>query len=61
MIGEFESNGIIGLAPTTNDKSFIDQLYAQGQATELRVGLNYENPNDKSAVSTITFGAYEWD
>lgn len=25
----------------------------------MKVGLNYENPNDKSAVSTITFG--DWD
>lgn len=59
QIGNFEANGVIGLAPTNDEKSYIYQLYSQEQVSDLKVGINYENPEDKDSVSTITFG--EWD
>ena len=59
VIGNFEANGVIGMAPSDDEKSYIHQLYAQGVVEELKVGLNFENPADKGSLSTITFG--EWD
>lgn len=59
IIGTFEANGIFGLAPGSNEQSYIDQMYSQGQVANLKVGLNYEDPADDFAISTITFG--DWD
>lgn len=59
VIGNFDANGVIGLAPTNDRRSYIHQLYAQGQVNDMKVGLNFENPLDTDSVSTITFG--EWD
>ena len=61
IIGEFEANGVIGLAPADGEKSYIHQLYAQGEVEELKVGLNYENPADSSSVSTVSFGEWAFD
>ena len=44
IIGEFEANGIIGLAPHMHEKSYVGQLFEQGQIQKKIVGLNYENP-----------------
>ena len=44
QIGNFEANGVIGLAPTNDEKSYIYQLYSQEQVSDLKVGINYENP-----------------
>lgn len=48
LIGQFEANGIIGLAPGNNDKSYVNQLHDQGVIQERKVGLNYEDPDDTS-------------
>ena len=46
--GNFEANGVIGLAPTLDDRNYIRGLFLQGQILEQRVGMNYEDPNDLS-------------
>ena len=44
--GDFEANGIFGLAPVHDDRSYIRNLFLQGQINEDRIGMNYEDPND---------------
>lgn len=44
--GDFEANGIFGLAPVHDDRSYIRNLFLQGQINEERIGMNYEDPND---------------
>jgi hypothetical protein len=53
------------LGPGTNgknvDRSIVKQLYRAGQISELKVGLNYENPWDlDSFVSAIHFGYFDY-
>jgi len=45
--GAFPANGIIGLAPNLQEKSYVEQLYQQGQISDKIVGLNFEDPNDR--------------
>ena len=61
VIGNFDANGVIGLAPTGDSKSYIDGLFGQGVITDLKVGLNFENPSDRDQLSTITFGSWDFD
>jgi len=60
LIGTFEANGIIGLAPGNNDKSYVNQLHEQGAIQERKVGLNYEDPDDSNSISTISFGFFDY-
>lgn len=60
LIGTFEANGIIGLAPGNNDKSYVNQLHEQGSIQERKIGLNYEDPDDSSSISTISFGFFDY-
>ena len=60
VIGNFEANGIIGLAPGDDEKNYIHQLYAQGVVEELKVGLNFENPADFDSQSKIAFGGWDY-
>jgi hypothetical protein len=59
IIGYFEADGVLGLAPSLNGKSFIHHLHNQGQIEKMIVGLNFEDPANKQAVSSVTFGY--WD
>ena len=59
IIGEFTANGVLGLAPGEN--SYISQLHSQGQVPEMKVGMNFEDPSDKSSISTMTFGYFDLD
>jgi len=54
--GEFAANGILGLAPSRDEKSFVRQLFDNGVIDQEVVSLNLEDPNDKSIDSTIGFG-----
>jgi hypothetical protein len=58
--GEFEGNGLFGLAPSEPDTSYVYQLFQQGQIDQPIVGLNYENPLDKKVVSQINFGYFDY-
>lgn len=60
ITGEFGANGILGLGPSNDKRSYVNQLYYQGQIDEQVVGLNYENPADKTAASTVTFGYLDY-
>lgn len=60
ITGEFEANGILGLGPSNDKRSYVNQLYYQGQIDEQVVGLNFENPEDKSSASTVTFGYLDY-
>lgn len=51
---------MFGLAPTNDDRAYINQLWNQGQVADLKVGLNFENPEDKDQVSTVTFGYWDY-
>jgi hypothetical protein len=47
VIGEFAANGVVGLAPSKDDKTnFVANLYSQGVIDHMVVGLNFENPLD---------------
>ena len=60
VIGDFEANGIIGLAPNTQNDAYVNQLFMQDQIKNKFVGLNYEDPEDDNSVSTITFGHFDY-
>ena len=59
--GNFNANGIVGLAPHMGDKSYVEQLYNQGQIDEKIVGLNFEDPTDHTMVSTVSFGFIDYN
>jgi len=59
--GHFSANGIVGLAPGGNEESFVNHLFEQGQIPKRVVGLNFEDPTDRSQVSTITFGYIDYN
>ena len=58
-IGELQADGVLGLAPSLEGRSYIEQLYKGGEIEKMLVGLNFEDPANRQAVSTITFGY--WD
>ena len=60
IYGEFTANGIVGLAPGLSDKSYVEQLFKQGQIEKRIVGLNYEDPTDKAVQSAVTFGYIDY-
>lgn len=60
LIGEFQANGVIGLAPNSHDKSYVNQLHQQGAIENRQVGLNFEDPDDAASISTITFGYFDY-
>jgi hypothetical protein len=41
VFGDFNANGILGFAPSNNDKSFIKALKDQGQIKKAIVSFNY--------------------
>jgi hypothetical protein len=51
LIGSFEANGIIGLAPNSHELSYVNSLFEQGVIESKKVGLNFENPSDTTSVS----------
>lgn len=48
IIGEFEYNGVIGLAPNPKNGAYVNQLFMQDQIEHKFVGLNFEDPDDNS-------------
>lgn len=60
IIGDFEANGVIGLAPNSNNDAYVNQLFMQDQIKYKYVGLNFEDPEDNSQMSTITFGHFDY-
>lgn len=46
IIGDFDANGVVGLAPTGSSLSLIKSLKDQGQLNRMIVGINFENPLD---------------
>ena len=62
IYGKFNANGVLGLAPSSRQgKSFVNELWNQGEIDELKVGLNIENPSDKGSISTVTFGSWDYE
>lgn len=61
IIGDFSANGIFGLAPHMHERSFVNQLYMQGEIEDKVVGLNYEDAANKQQVSTVTFGYIDYN
>ena len=53
--GEFGANGILGLAPSWDEKSFVQQLFDNEVINKKVVSLTLEDPNDKSIQSTLGF------
>lgn len=49
------------MAPGSNEESFVNHLFEQGQIPKRVVGLNFEDPTDRSQVSTITFGYIDYN
>jgi hypothetical protein len=60
LIGDFAANGVVGLAPGSSNSSYVAQLKQQGVIDNKYVGLNFEDPDDESAISTITFGYFDY-
>jgi hypothetical protein len=63
LIGEISSNGVLGLAPSHSDNSFVKALQAQGAFPSQRaiIGLNFENPIDTDQKSTMTLGTVNYN
>lgn len=56
IIGDFNANGILGFAPSGDDKSFIKALKDQGQIKKSIVSFNYQNPLDTNMRSQVLIG-----
>jgi hypothetical protein len=54
--GDFPANGIVGLAPSDDSRSFVWNLKQQGVIEKELVSINFEDPLDKSQQSAISFG-----
>lgn len=59
--GDFGANGVFGLAPGSDATSYLENLFNQGQIKERVIGMNFENPDDKNSVSSITFGYIDYN
>jgi hypothetical protein len=46
-LGQFEAQGILGLAPSMDGRSYVEQLYNQGEIPRMLVGLNFEDPANR--------------
>ena len=44
LIGEFNANGVLGFAPTDDERSYIKALKDQKKIENQIVSFNYENP-----------------
>ena len=53
---EFFGNGVLGLAPSQDFKSYVKTLFEQDIIKREIVALNIEDPGDSSLISTISFG-----
>ena len=56
ITGEFGANGILGLAPSSDKRSFINQLYNQGQINQKMIGFNYKYHHQEISFGKIDFG-----
>lgn len=61
VFGSFPANGIVGLAPSFQSPSIVSKLWAQDQMEDNIIGLNYENPEDVSSISTVHIGYYDYN
>lgn len=46
VLGDFQANGVLGFAPTDDDRSIIKQLKKEGVIEKQIISFNYENPLD---------------
>ncbi len=46
VFGEFQANGVLGFAPSNDERSIVKQMFASGQISKQMVSFNYENPLD---------------
>lgn len=60
IVGEFEVNGVLGLAPVPGNVSFVQNLFNQGKIENPYVGLNFEYPEDVDQQSRVNFGWYDY-
>lgn len=60
IIGEFSEMGVIGLAPSNIESSYVWNLFSQGQIPHVLVGLNFEDQTDGFKISMITFGYIDY-
>ena len=51
MIGNFEANGIIGLAPVNDGRSIMKALKKAKKIDNMIIGLNFEDPLDTTQRS----------
>lgn len=62
ITGDFEANGVLGLAPSSDSKySYVDTLFNNDKIKQRVVGLNYENPLDTDQKSKISIGSIDYD
>ena len=54
--GDFPANGVLGLAPSNDNRSIVKTLKDQGQISRGIVALNYEDPLDTTQASSVGFG-----
>ena len=57
--GNFNANGILGLAPVEGERSIVQQMRKQGIISKEIISINYEDPNDLLQQSTIMFGGID--
>ena len=60
IMGSFNANGILGFAPSDDNKSYIKALKDQGQIQQQIVSFNYENPLDTSMRSQVLIGGVNY-
>lgn len=59
--GEFNANGVVGLAPSGSSKSYVQSLKKNGQIKQAIVGINFEDPLDTDQKSIINFGSVNFE
>jgi len=44
VVGEFNANGVLGLAPSEGDQNIVNSLQKSGEIDKKIVMFNFENP-----------------
>jgi hypothetical protein len=60
VIGSFSANGVLGFAPTDDNRSFVKALKAAGKIEDEIVSFNYENPEDRDQRSQVQIGGISY-
>ena len=61
LFGDLDAAGVVGLAPTDEPSSIINQLQKFNIIDNRIVGINYENPSDVQQDSKISFGKIDYN